>query len=342
MKRIILLTAALVLLFTIHIPSAAKDYTMLQWNIWQEGTMVKGGYQAVLSELHRLSPDFVTLSEVRNYDNVDFMHRLADDLKLLGDTFYTASSTDTGLLSKYHIQEFDTIWPLNNDHGTIHKMRVVTPHGDRFAIYTAHLDYLDCASYEPRGYSGNTWEKVPVPESVEEIIYKNDLSHRDEQIKAFLLAAEQDIQDGWCVLIGGDFNEPSYADWQQNTAQLWGHAGFVVPWTVSVLLRDAGFIDTYRSLNPDPVEKPGFTFPSANPDVEIKKLTWAPESDERERIDFIYYKSPREFQLIEAEVFGPKQSIVKSEIVTDPGTETYILPTATWPTDHKGILIRFK
>lgn len=45
-----------------------KEFTVLQWNIWQEGTMVKGGYEAIVNEIVRLKPDFVTLSEVRNYN----------------------------------------------------------------------------------------------------------------------------------------------------------------------------------------------------------------------------------------------------------------------------------
>lgn len=45
---------------------APKEFTVLQWNIWQEGTMVRGGYEAIVNEIVRLKPDFVTFSEVRN------------------------------------------------------------------------------------------------------------------------------------------------------------------------------------------------------------------------------------------------------------------------------------
>ncbi len=45
-----------------------KEFTVLQWNIWQEGTMVKGGYEAIVNEIVRLKPDFITFSEVRNYN----------------------------------------------------------------------------------------------------------------------------------------------------------------------------------------------------------------------------------------------------------------------------------
>lgn len=321
-------------------PSA--EYTVLQWNIWQEGTSVPGGYDAIVSELHRLAPDFVTLSEVRNYGGVDFTARLVSDLAALGDTYYTAPSYDSGLLSRYPIERFDTIFPESGDHGSIYRLHATAPSGHRFAVYTAHLDYQDCAYYEPRGYSGVTWEECPVPDSVEEILRKNDLSRRDDAIRQFLDAAAEDIAAGRTVIIGGDFNEPSYLDWTEASASLYDHAGFVVPWTVSVLLSESGFVDAFRSACPDPMENPGFTYPSANPDVDIKRLTWAPESDERERIDCIYFKSPEAAEVAGSWIFGPEESVVRSRTEKDPGDDPRILPLGVWPTDHKGLLIKLK
>lgn len=53
-----------------------KEFTVLQWNIWQEGSVIPGGYDAIVNEIIRLHPDFVTLSEVRNYENTNFTARL--------------------------------------------------------------------------------------------------------------------------------------------------------------------------------------------------------------------------------------------------------------------------
>ena len=334
------------LLFSISFCGSAfsEDYTILQWNIWQEGTMVEGGYDAIVEEIHRLSPDFVTLSEVRNYKDVDFTAKLTSDLKQRGDTFYTARSYDTGLLSKYPIERFDTIFPHQGDHGTIYRLHATAPNGDKFAIYTAHLDYQNCAYYEPRGYSGVTWEECFTPNSTEEILIKNDISFRDDAIQNFIAAGNQDIEDGRIVFIGGDFNEPSLLDWTEETSFLYDHKGFVVPWTVSRLLLDANYIDSYRQLHPDPLEYPGFTYPSANKHIDISKLTWAPKSDERERIDVIYYKSPEdiEVKIEDANIFGPKESIAYSKVVENPGKDKYIIPLNIWPTDHKGLIVKFK
>ena len=47
-----------------------KTFKVLQFNIWQEGAVVKGGFDAIADEIVRSNADFVTLSEVRNYHPV--------------------------------------------------------------------------------------------------------------------------------------------------------------------------------------------------------------------------------------------------------------------------------
>lgn len=97
----------------------SADITVLQWNIWQEGTQVKGGYDAIVDELVRLKPDFVTFSEVRNYHGVDFIAKLRASLAERGLTYYGFRTDDTGLLSRHPITDSVTVFPLHNDHGSI-------------------------------------------------------------------------------------------------------------------------------------------------------------------------------------------------------------------------------
>ena len=49
-----------------------KTFKVLQFNIWQEGAVVKGGFDAIADEIVRSNADFVTLSEVRNYHQTRF------------------------------------------------------------------------------------------------------------------------------------------------------------------------------------------------------------------------------------------------------------------------------
>lgn len=294
MRRILLIILCDLLL----LPLAAHKITMLQWNIWQEGTMVKGGYEAIVAEITRLRPDFVTLSEVRNYHDINFTDRLCKSLQEKGVQYYSFKSYDTGLLSRYPIEDSLVVFPLNCDHGTIHKLTA----------------------------------------TVEELLRLNDLSWRDDAIKVFLNEARHDIAAGDVVIIGGDFNEPSWQDWTESTATLYDHHGLVVPWTVTKSLTDAGFKDAYREQHPDVLRFPGFTYPSYNADVPSEKITWAPKADERDRIDFIFYKG-KGLKAVSAKVFGPDSCVCRSKPQADLPGEPVIKPLGVWPTDHKGVIV---
>ena len=120
--------------------------------------------------------------------------------------------------------------------------------GHKIAVYTAHLDYLNDAYYNVRGYDGSTWDEIPIPQTVLEVLKVNDASLRDDAIKEFIAAARKDIAEGTIVILGGDFNEPSH-DWIRSKDIRPG--GLIIPWTVPLMLDNNGFIDTYRTLYPD-------------------------------------------------------------------------------------------
>lgn len=320
--------------------NAQTELKVLQWNIWQEGTMVPGGYEAIVSEIARLEPDFVTFSEVRNYHQTRFCDRIATSLREKGKTYYSFYSYDSGLLSKHPITDSTTVFPEKNDHGSIYRM-VASVNGQQIAVYTAHLDYLSDAYYNVRGYDGSTWKEIPIPETVQEVLAINDASQRDDAIREFVKAAKKDIAEGRMVILGGDFNEPSHLDWTRETKDLYDHNGLIVPWTVPLILDNNGFVDAYRTLYPNVLDYPGFTFPSDNEKVPTQKLTWAPKSDERDRIDYIFYYPHPQLELKNAAIFGPQGSIVKNQRETETSKDPFIEPLDTWPTDHKGVFVTF-
>lgn len=319
----------------------SRELTVLQMNIWQEGTVVEGGFNAIADEVCRLSPDIVLFSEVRNYNGQPFISRILQALKERGTDYYGENSTlDVGILSKYKIQEQRPNYPLKNDAGSVLKARIEID-GRTVVVYSAHLDYTHYACYLPRGYSGVTWKKLDAPVlDPREIEKANNESLRDEAIQGVIEDAEK--EKGNIILLGGDFNEPSHLDWKENTKELWDHNGTVVRWDCSVMLEKNGFKDAYREMYPNPVTHPGFTFPSDNPDMEVNKLTWAPEADERDRIDFIYFKPDKKLKLVDAAVVGPRSSIVRGKRIEEAGKDKFIQPVGTWPTDHKAVLVTFK
>lgn len=303
---------------------------VLQLNIWQDATQVDGAYDAVVNEIAALQPDVVTFCEVRNYEGVMFTEKLCVSLKEKGLAYYTFDCLDGGIISKHPILESSIL-----DSTTINRA-IIQVDKQKIAIYAAHLDYTHYACYLPRGYDGITWKERPYPKSVDEILAQNDASKRIQQIKCLMQQAEKDIQDGCQVIVGGDFNEPSWLDWQENTQNMYDHNGFVVPWTTTKLLANNGYEDAYRVLYPNVVTHPGFTWVADNPDKKIENLTWAPKADERDRIDFIFYKGDK-LRAVDAAVVGPKGSIVKNERVQEVSEDKFILPQNVWPSDHKGV-----
>lgn len=335
-----LLLITLLLLVSVCAKSQkGNEFTVLQWNVWQEGTMIPGGYDAIVNEIVRLKPDFVTFSEVRNYNHTNFTTRVCASLQEKGLQYYSFYSYDTGLLSKYPITDSLTVFPENGDHGSIYRL-TSSVNGRKVAVYTAHLDYLDCAYYNARGYDGSTWKEIPLPTSVEEILKINVASQRDDAIRLFITQAEKDLANGYAVIVGGDFNEPSHRDWIEKNKNLYDHNGFVIPWTVTTLLEEAGFVDSYRKIYPNPLTHPGFTYPSDNPAKTPEKITWAPKADERDRIDFVFYKGDG-LDAKKAIIFGPKGSIVRAQRVQETSKDKFLLPLDVWPTDHKGLLVTF-
>lgn len=315
---------------------------VLQFNIWQEGTIVPGGFNAIIDEVIRTDADLIALSEVRNYNDKSLAERLVKALAEKGLTYYSERSEDSGILSRYPIISQSAVYPLENDQGSITKA-VIKVKNTEIAFYSAHLDYKHCSIYLPRGYDSSTWKKLDhiVTDSLT-IATDNLASKRDEAISAFITDALNEKSLGRLVILGGDLNEASFLDWTENTKDLFDHNGVVMPWHNSLELDKAGFIDAYRKIYPDPVSHPGFTFPADTPLVPIEKLAWAPDADDRDRIDYIFYFPSDKLELKDVKIIGPKGSIVRNKRQLETSEDPIDTPDGIWPTDHKNVLAVFK
>ena len=262
-------------------------------------------------------------------------------LKVKGHTYYSFLSEGSGVISKYEMVDHSVVYPLKNDRGSIHKISIKVKN-QRIAVYTAHLDYTNYASYLPRGYDGLNWKKLPEPITDTMLIKKMNLaSFREAAIRAFIMDAKKEISDGSIIFLGGDFNEPSHLDWIIETKDMFDRKGVHYQWDLSTLLYNAGFKDSYREMYPSSFTHPGFTFPSYNRDAKISSLTWTPEADERERIDFIYFYPDKKLKLKSSQILGPDSSIVYSMSKIETSQDTFIIPLDVWPTDHKAVIATF-
>ncbi|MDL2256520.1 endonuclease/exonuclease/phosphatase family protein [Parabacteroides sp. OttesenSCG-928-K15] len=341
-----LLFVCVLCLFSLQACSEARTeqtLKVLQINIWQEGTSVPEGFGGIVDIIDQLEPDVVLLCEIRNYKEEAFVPKLVEALAAKGQ-IYNGESLDmsVGILSRYAIQNATSAFTLANNSRPLLKATMEI-NGQNIVFYSAHLDYTHYECYLPRGYSGTTWQKIeaPVVDPIA-ILEANRIAWRDEAIEAFVAEAGQEIEKGHIVILGGDFNEPSHLDWQADTKDMWDHNGVVIRWDCSVILHNAGYRDAFREKYPDAAQYPGFTFPSANKDVSIDKLAWAPEADERDRIDFIYYHPHPAVTLTDIHVVGPSETILRGKQIGNDSSDTFIEPRGVWPTDHKATFAEFK
>jgi len=313
------------------------DLKFLQLNVWMAGTKIENGIDAIADIIINTDADLVTLSEV----NPRFMESLTSSLQQKGAVFHCVPSNDCGILTKYPILEQQFIYSPEKGFNGVLKTSIALPE-KKVCLYSAHLDYQHYGAFLPRGYDGQSWKKMPGPiVNPTDVLAFNNESKRDEQIKDLISDAASESSKGSIILIGGDFNEPSHLDWGESTKDLFDHRGAVIQWPCTLMLQNAGFADTYRELYPNPVTHPGFTWPGDNPLVDVKSLSWAKESDERDRIDFIFYLKKQKLKLESISIVGPTGTILRGERNSDPTKDSVYTPQIPWPSDHKGLLAIF-
>ncbi|EQM82304.1 endonuclease/exonuclease/phosphatase family protein [Microbacterium maritypicum] len=308
---------------------------VLTFNVWHGGTQVADGARQIADIITQTDADVTFLPEVGQAP--------AQVAALLGYQHLTA--TDTGIVSRYPILSTDTV-------GRWWSKAVLDVNGSEVVVYGGHLEYRWYTTYLPRGYGGevlgdwptgwNTWSKLGAPVTdVEAILKANEQSGRPAAAADLVSDIDAERAAGRLAIVGGDFNEPPSQDWTAATAGLFDHNGVVVPWQTTQTLLDGGLIDAFRTVHPDPVANPGFTWPSDNPLFPTSSLTWAPEADERDRIDYIFATPDRRLSIDGAAVVGPQSTIVRNARVVDDSADEIFTPDAVWPSDHKAVLANF-
>jgi len=120
------------------------------------------------------------------------------------------------------------------------------------------------------------------------------------------------------VFVVGDFNEPSHLDWTEAAAKAGRHP-MKVGFPTSKVFAKAGFTDAYRTIYPDEMAKPGFTWSPAYKDDDPRSHP--------DRIDFVYFRG-NGLQVTDAKVIGENKA--NADIVVAP-----------YPSDHRAVVATF-
>lgn len=285
----------------------ASEIKVMAWNIWHGGndeSLPSDGRPSVVNIIRDSGADIVLMIET--YGSAPY---IADSL---GFEYYLISS-NLCIFSRFPIKDTysypDRIAAFN-----FGGVKVTLSNGQDIILYDAWLHYLPDTRL------------VPTQESEESILAWENEGSRDDEISAIVNSISHHISnsDSVPVIMGGDFNSFSHIDWTESTRHLYNHGGAVVNWTISRTLTNAGFIDTYRYINPHTNSDPGTTW-----------LSGINEKGERgsfrqDRIDYIYS-------------IGEKLRIINSEIYNaeDGDTLIYMGKKYMYPSDHGFVLTTF-
>lgn len=130
---------------------------------------------------------------------------------------------------------------------------------------------------------------------------------RREEVTRYQKDIQQVMKEGYPVFLTGDFNEPSFLDWTQRAADAGIHK-IKVEWPATKAFSEIGMNDSYRTIHPDEVSTPGYT--------------WTPVPSEQEildRLDFVLYSGCKV-----TDSFITGESEATSDVVVSP-----------YPSDHR-------
>ncbi len=175
------------------------------------------------------------------------------------------------------------------------------------AVANVHLPAEPYGPYEAR--DGATRDEV--------LQLENDL--RVPAVQTEIQELPELAAQGIPVFLTGDFNSPSHFDWTPAVDAVRADVPYPVVWPASKALADAGFVDSFRSVYPNPVARPGFTWTPGSPEGEKVEV--------HDRIDWVLSSGPA--------------TATASSVVGEAGNPNVDIPVDPWPSDHRGVVSTF-
>ena len=277
----ILAIAALAL--CIHAGDAAHEQDpdgnslrVLVWNVLHGANDVDEGPEKALAVIRHAKPDIVLLQE--SYDIDGDRPRLGEWLAgELGWNQHQAQSTHLCVLTPLELEAtfFHHEW-----HGVGALLK--DSQQRELLAWSIWIDYRAFVGYELRDNPDMSDELLLAAET--------ERSNRLKQATAIIahLRDAGQLDAKVPLLVGGDWNCPSHLDWTVDTARVYTHRR-ALPLPVSMAMHDAGFMDTFRVLHPDPVQYPGITW---SPMFRGPRPGEIGTPQSYERIDRLYLKNP--------------------------------------------------
>lgn len=171
--------------------------------------------------------------------------------------------------------------------------------------------------------SSDPWgpDMVAAGEPLEKVLAA-ERAFRVRDIRPNLRGLPPLVDQGIPVILTGDFNSPSHLDWTEEVAAVRPNVvKYPVRWPVSARLAEAGFVDSYREANPDPVAKMGFTWTPGGPSGSM--ADYIPD-----RIDWILHSGA--VSTVDSLIVGEQDAPTRASVE--------LAVKAPYPSDHRGVL----
>jgi exodeoxyribonuclease III len=284
-------------------PGKESTVRVMSYNIYRGGEMHGQKLSQTAKVIQEAKADIVGVQEPRSPKGFT-TEKLAS---LLGWN-HSANIRKGIILTPYEIVE-------NLDGG----IKVKLPTGQEAYVFSLHLPSNPYQPYQLLSIQP-TWHKhkdTPFIKTEAEAMEAAQKA-RGGEVSALLNQIRNLPDNEAPVFVVGDFNEPSHLDWTEAAAKSGRHP-IKVAYPNSQAMIKAGFTDSYRTIYPDEMKNPGFTWSPA--------YKFDDPETHHDRIDFVYFKG-KGIKVTAAKIVG--ESKENADIVIAP-----------YPSDHRAVVATF-
>jgi exodeoxyribonuclease III len=335
------IAACLALAQPIDATPPPERLSIATFNIWVGGQNAlpdkAASRELTLAAMRSLNADILAIQEQKGFAN-DYAAALGYNVLVQDDS--------TAILTRLEI-----LSPSKNTWGA--KLR--TAQGSSVWVFNIHFP---AAPYQPYQLAGIEYHDGRFITTAADAITEARLARGEPALRALRDMQPALREPDALVIIAGDFNEPSHLDWTQAATAAWQRTG-PIDWPTTRLFTDAGLADAFRTLHPDPLAKPGFT--------------WTPRPEPRDvmdRIDLVLFAntgpsaatnnaaSPTNArttnppstpttpptarsQITHAGNTQPTWRVINAQVAGEPGTMTDLIINP-WPSDHRAVRIELE
>ena len=278
-----------------------ETFKVMAWNILHGANDIPNGQEKAIEIIKEINPDIILMVETygsgkRIADTLGYnFHLIAPEGTALDD-----KRTNLSIYSKFPFGErIDTDFPFYLGG------REILVYNKKIRFFSNWFHYLP-------------WENEPekMDKTSDELLAWEKSGKRNQMIQKVLPYIKQytNQTDSIPMIFGGDMNSPSHLDWGANTKSI--HNNLVVSWSATKTLEDIGLVDSFRTLNTNPISHPG--------------ITWDSEGvNDSHRIDYIFHKGAS-LKPIKSETYNAyfnRPIKINDKIITYPSDHGFVVTT---------------